>query len=91
MKLIFEVLLLGLLFISVVLLTCGCISPSTSDQSSNGLPRGKYVALYQEYHEDGVVIQGNGTIPYFPEPRPTPSPFDYDGSKGYSMQYPLRE
>jgi hypothetical protein len=88
MKLISVVLLLALLFISVALLTCGCTFPGTSDQNSSVLPRDKYVALYQEYHEDGIVIQGNGTIPYIPEPRPTPSPFDYDGSQGYIMQYP---
>jgi hypothetical protein len=88
MKLLSKIALLALLFISVAIVTCGCTFPGTSDQSSSGLPQDKYVALYQEYHENGVVIQGNGTIPYFPEPRPTPAPFDYDGSLGYTMQYP---
>jgi len=88
MKLISEIALLALLFISVALMTCGCTFPGTSDQSSSGLPHNKYIALYQEYNENGVVIQGNGTIPYFPEPAPTPSPFDYNGSLGYTTQYP---
>jgi hypothetical protein len=89
MKLISEIVPLGLLFISLALLTCGCTFPGTSDQSFTGLPHDKYVALYQEYTENGIVIQGNGTIPYFPEPAPTPSPFDYNGSRGDTLQYPM--
>lgn len=73
------------LIISIGLIVSGCSAPAPG---SNELSSKDYVAIYQEYHEEDTVIAGNGTIPFFPEPAPTPSPFDYDGSHANTRQYP---
>jgi hypothetical protein len=54
----------------------------------NSITPEKYVAVYQEYHENGIIISGNGTVVSYPEPCPRPHPFDYNGSQGYYEEYP---
>jgi hypothetical protein len=34
------------------------------------------VTIYEEYHDEGTVIEGTGNIAYIPVPCPVPMPFD---------------
>lgn len=63
----------------------GCIYTGSGSQTSSTLPADKYVAIYQEYNEEGRMVEGNE--PVLPIIGPALEPFDYDGSKGLSNQY----
>lgn len=77
------------LAIFLVLITCGCSTPVATNQNLTELSRDKYVAVYEEFHDNGTVVEGNGTIIFLPVPQPTPAPFDYNGKYEYSSQYPV--
>jgi hypothetical protein len=76
------------LIIGIVVLTCGCASPGPAGTGADTLPVDRYVALYEENDTIGSVPAGNVTIAYMPVPCPRPLPFDYNGTLGYSGQYP---
>lgn len=79
-------LILTILFIVSLIFVCGCSSTSPTPVS-NSLPSDKFVAIYEEYHDEGTVIEGTGDIAYIPVPCPVPMPFDNDLIKGNTQYY----
>lgn len=75
-----------ILFITCIIFVCGCTS-TTPAPVSNSLPSDKFVTIYEEYHDEGTVIEGNGTVTFIPVPCPVPMPFDNGLIKGYTQQY----
>jgi hypothetical protein len=75
-----------ILFIACIIFVCGCTS-TTPAPVSNSLPSDKFVTIYEEYHDEGTVVEGNGTVVYVPVPCPVPMPFDNDLINGYAQQY----
>lgn len=62
-------------------LCCGC---TTNDQNtSNTLPKDKYVAIYEEYNNSSTLIGNTSYTPGNPWPMPgVVLPFDYHNSSG---------
>ena len=75
-----------ILFIACVIFVCGCTS-TTPAPVSNSLPSDKFVTIYEEYHDEGTVIEGTGIVSYIPVPCPVPMPFDNNFIKTDSQQY----
>jgi hypothetical protein len=78
-------LIVAILFIVSLIFVCGC-SGTSPTPVSNSLPSDKFVAIYEEYHDEGTVIEGTGNIAYFPVPCPVPMPYDEHLIQGYSQQ-----
>ncbi len=93
MRGLFLIVLLIISIAFIIFTASGGTSQSlanvTAGQKFNSLSPDEYVAIYQEYHEKGVIISGNGTVISYPEPCPRPRPFDYNGSLGYLEEYPI--
>ena len=62
--------LLLLLSIACILLVSGCSTTNTS------ITTAKFSVVYEEYHDNGTIIAGNGTVSDIPVPCPVPLPFD---------------
>ncbi len=75
-----------ILFIASIIFVCGCTNTSPAPVS-NSLPSDKFVTIYEEYHDEGTVIAGNGTVAYIPVPCPVPMPFDNNLISGFAQQY----